>query len=286
MKIRNIFHFLLPLSLLAFLTACDDVIDLELPDAEPRLVVDATITDLDTVQSVKLSYSANYFSNVSTPPATGALVVITDDAGVADTLVEEGVAGLYLSANRKQAGRTYTLYVQTTDGKTFTSDPELLRPAVPIEGIEYKYNPTGEFDSDSLPAGGYDILIFTTEPAGAGDFYRWRSYINGVELTDAEDMQFANDDFVDGNGTTTGFLINADLVPKGGHYRVEQMTISEGMYNFMFILNQQTAFVGGPFDSPPAPIPSNVRCVSHPDEKVYGYFSCAGVSVAEITVPE
>jgi hypothetical protein len=64
------------------------------------------------------------------------------------------------------------------------------------------------------------------------------------------------------------------------------MTISEGMYNFMFILNQQTAFVGGPFDSPPAPIPSNLRCVSHPDEKVYGYFSCAGVSVAEITVPE
>ncbi len=266
-------------------TACDDVIDLELPDAEPRLSVEATITNLDTVQMVRLTYSANYFSNAPAPAVSGALVVLTDELGAVDTFAENSADGVYLSEVRKTIGRSYTLFIRTPDGKTYQSEPQLLREPVPIDSIYWEYEPNGEFDNDSLPPGGYNILIVTTEPAGAGDFYRWRNYINGTFLNEPSNLQFSNDNFVDGN-TTTGFYINSELVPPGGRFRVEQMRISEDMYNYLNLLITQTAFVGGPFDPPPAPIPSNIRCLSDPDEKVYGFFCCAGTSVAEIIVPD
>ena len=62
-------------------TSCEDVIELNLNTAEPKLVIEASINWLKGTsgneQIIKLSLTAPYF-NDTVPPANGATVLITD----------------------------------------------------------------------------------------------------------------------------------------------------------------------------------------------------------------
>ena len=67
--------------ILLTLISCEDVIDVDVNNAEPRLVIDASIhwikgTNGNT-QLIQLSLTAPYFDD-SIPPATGANVAISD----------------------------------------------------------------------------------------------------------------------------------------------------------------------------------------------------------------
>src|SRR5690606_1469468 len=71
--------------IIAFLTfmisSCEDVINVDLNTAEPRLVIDASIKWVKGTtganQSIKLTLTAPYF-DAEIPPATGAEINITD----------------------------------------------------------------------------------------------------------------------------------------------------------------------------------------------------------------
>jgi len=61
--------------------SCEDVIDVNVPNSEPRLVIDASINWIKGTsgneQSIKLTLTAPYFDS-SVPPANDAEVFITD----------------------------------------------------------------------------------------------------------------------------------------------------------------------------------------------------------------
>ena len=77
---KNIKYLLLLLIALSF-SACEKVIDVELNNAPPRLVIDAFIKwtkgTTGNEQKIKLSTTAPYFSN-TIPTVSGATVFITD----------------------------------------------------------------------------------------------------------------------------------------------------------------------------------------------------------------
>ena len=50
-------------------------------------------------------------------------------------------------------------------------------------------------------------------------------------------------------------------------------------------MQSQTAFVGGPFDAPPAPIIGNVTNVTT-GKAAFGYFAAGGISANATTTPE
>ena len=63
------------------------------------------------------------------------------------------------------------------------------------------------------------------------------------------------------------------------------MRTNEGYSNFINSLRNQTAFVGGPFDTPPAPIRGNLKNVTTGKE-AFGYFIAGGISANAGFVPE
>ena len=69
---------LIYIAILSFFTfSCEDVIDLELPTSESKLVIEASINWIKGTsgneQQIKLTLSAPYF-DTEIPPANGALV--------------------------------------------------------------------------------------------------------------------------------------------------------------------------------------------------------------------
>ena len=267
--------FFLSLSLFS----CEDVIDLNIAEGETKLVVDGWITDLQQSTVVKLSYSSPYFSNVSNPPASNAVVVLLSSGGIGDTLSETPIgSGLYLTNNYGQVGVTYKIYIKTADNEEYLSLEEEMESVPVIDSIYQEFREETLFDDE-----GYYVQIDTKEPAGLGDHYRWKFYKNDILFNRSEDLYYADDEFVDGNDII-GFDVHEDALIIGDKARVEQLSISKNAYEFIALVQEQTAFVGSIFDFPASPIQGNVYNINKPNERVLGFFGASSVAAAEIVI--
>lgn len=276
MNSKILFFFLAIL----LISSCQDVIDLKVPDGDLHLVVDGWLTDQEGEKQVLLTQTANYFDSTAAPKVTGALVSLKNETGVVEVLKEKE-PGVYVMEHVGQVGSTYQLYIQTAEGEEYESKPELLRAAPPIENISYKFKEKTAFEDE-----GYYVSIDTYEPLGVGDHYRWKQYVNGEYLSEPFDLLYASDEFVDGN-PIIGFEVNLEPLELNDHYRVEQLSISEDAYNFFFQLQQQTAFVGSLFDSPPAALEGNIeRIDGKSGPKALGFFGVSALRSKEIVIEE
>ena len=93
------------------LSGCQKVINVDLNEVAPHIVIEGLITDKPGPYTVIISKSGSYFNQPALPPVSGAFVIITDNTGTIDTL-KESTPGIYLtSKTRGIPGRTYTLRV-------------------------------------------------------------------------------------------------------------------------------------------------------------------------------
>ena len=112
-KIKHTQSLLVVLSILANLIfpGCQKVINIDLNEAAPHIVIEGLITDKPGPYTVSISKSGSYFNQPVLPPVSDAVVIITDNVGTIDTLREKK-PGVYLtSRTRGIPGRTYILKV-------------------------------------------------------------------------------------------------------------------------------------------------------------------------------
>lgn len=275
---KNIQYYIC-LIILATITACEDVIEVDVPEGKTRLVVEGMLTDREELQTVKLKYTAPYFSNQPTPAAQGATVHITDDQGQKITLLETA-PGVYQHEFAGVIGRSYQLHVETAEGEQYHSLHETMMPAPPIDTIYATFEEASLYNEDE----GYYVTITSTDQADTVNFYRWRYYVNGERQSEPEDLFFGNDRLIDGlDGIMVNFYRDPLLV--GDVALVEQMSISENAYNFLNLLYQQTVSGGAQFDPPPAPIKGNILS-SDDKEYALGFFMVTAITTAEIVIEE
>jgi hypothetical protein len=81
-----------------FIISCEDVINIDVPTSEPKLVIDASINwfkgTSGNQQEIKLTLSAPYFDE-EIPPANGAEIIITDIHNNTFQFIEDGISGVY-----------------------------------------------------------------------------------------------------------------------------------------------------------------------------------------------
>ncbi len=197
--------------MLFFIAGCVEEYDLNFNNREPRLVIDGLITNKSGPYYVRLTKSkigintTNSFTfNDNVEPVMNALVIITDDLGVADTLQpididlseynldpllgyyklvqdDDGniidtlwLQALHQDINRKgfyqttklvgTPGHTYNLSV-TAEGKTYNASAYM--PPVPdIDSVGY-VKKISEKDGVEY----YHPLLFFADPQGVSNFY-------------------------------------------------------------------------------------------------------------------
>lgn len=286
MKALTIFYKVAAIfAIAAFATSCTDKIELDLPDGESFLVVEGFITNTDKSHEIKLTYTSPYFDDAPQPKATGANVIVRDNDGV-ETVLEENQPGVYTFEGPGEIGKSYQLEIMLTDGGHFKSSFEQLASVVQIDDIYYQLSEDEpDEDDDQDPTDIYEVIITTVEPVGVGDYYRWRGFKNGIEYTSPYDIFVASDEFVDGN-PIDDFNVTDDLYSIGDTVLIIQEHIQRSQFEFMNLLVSQTADVGGPFDSPPAPVLGNIVDQNNPDKIVLGYFGTAGQAQAQVVIGE
>jgi len=266
-----LFVFLIFLGLIS----CEDVIDLDIPNQNALLVIQGEITDRDSTHFVDVYFTNPYLGSDSYSLITDAEVLLYQDAVVADTF-RVGPSGRYASNFRGNLNSTYSIQVKLNDGSIYESIPEKISRVNPIDSIYAEFEPETPFTDP-----GYVVYFDTSEPAGRGDYYRWKTYFNNRLVNDPFFIRVSDDEFVDGNPINE-FQVNFEPLPAGDTVRIEQMSISRRNFEYWSLILTQTAQVGSNFDPPPAPIRGNIVSISNPDETVLGYFSASAVVDAEI----
>lgn len=93
--------------------SCQEIIPVDLNTAFPKLIIDGEVSDQPGPYQVVLSQTASYDQNNVFPPVSGAVVVITDNAGNMDTLAENNPGTYQTTRLQGFPGRTYTLTVKS-----------------------------------------------------------------------------------------------------------------------------------------------------------------------------
>ena len=259
----------------AFAFSCEDVIDLELPNAEPKLVIDASINWFKGTsgndQTIKLTLSAPFYDN-QVPPANNAQVIITDSNTNSFEFIEDGNTGIYQNnAFIPEINGEYNLTV-IYNVETYSAS-ETLKSVSEIEYVEQ--NLEGGFTGEET-----EIKAYFTDPGDEENYYFFE-YIPSMDVLPTLDT--FQDEFVNGN-EIFGFYVEDDLDP-GESVIIRNYGVSERFYEFMFVLLQQSSEDGGgPFETQPATVRGNCINQTNPQNFPFGYFRLSEVSEFNYTI--
>lgn len=275
---NRILYIIAFLSIFIF-SSCQDVIELDIPESEKRLVVDSWLSNVQNIQTVKLKYTGPYFDSTAIPVVSGATVTIYDNQGNVFNMTE-GEAGSYHNDFIPQVGSFYTLEIETPDGEKFISNPEKMEAVPEMEELYYEYKEKTLFDEE-----GYYVFIGFNDPEGVMNFYRWKLYLND-ELKNAPfDLIISDDGLYDG-AEVYDVQYNEDPLIPGDKVKIEMYSLTKEAYNYLNLVREQITSGRGLFDAPPAVVKGNMKKVNNPDEIVLGYFGVSEVDTKEIVIEE
>jgi hypothetical protein len=288
------------------LAACETVINPELKNAEPLLVVDAWITNKPEAQTIVLSQSQAYFDNTLPPPVSNATVTVIENGTKTYTFAEEPARkGHYTwtpSGNQVfgAVGNTYKLTIQV-NGETYEASSK-MGPVSPVDSIVFKKNEPTELNPDF-----YRAQFYAKDVIGRGDTYWIKTFKNGVLLNKPSELNVAYDAGFDSGGpffsrVENGVPILVDFIPPirnrmnpndtdandralspyvpGDSAYVEIHSITLAGFTYLRQLGEQTNRPGGfaeLFSRPLANISTNINNANPNGKKALGFFNVAAV---------
>ena len=264
---KMLFLMLLAVSLFS----CEDVVDVELEEAEPRLVVEASLLwDIDEInneQYIKLTTTAPFFNN-KVPAAQGATVSVFDEKGT-EYIFEEVEDGNFKNAEiDPQLNMTYRLVINYK-GEVYEATEQFI-PTPQLLYVEQEDQ--GGFTGEDI-----ELKTFYQDPEGIENFYLFRFYEKTLSL------QIYDDRFTDGS-LTFAYYSDEDL-ESGDDVGLEIQGISENFYEYMYILRSQAGTSnGGPFQTQPTTVRGNIVNITNPENFAFGYFRLSATDFMNYTV--
>ncbi len=270
------------LFILIIATSCEDVIDVKVPNSEPRLVVEAFLDwqkgTSGNNQTIKLSTSTPYFDTNTNNNVVGATVKVTNNNTNDEYVFVDQNDGTYTITNFLPIiNNSYTLEI-VYNGETYTANESLI--SVPeIKRTEQSLD--GGFDDEVL-----DVSIFWDDPIDQENYYLLKLIEEGDLFPILEDD---SDEFSNGNEMNEFFEKDKDEnddqeeFNPGDTVDITLYGISERYHNYIQILIEQYDSGGDPFSQVPAEIKGNCINISNPDNYAFGYFRLTEYDIVNYT---
>jgi hypothetical protein len=160
------FYTISPILLL--LCSCEEIIDVNLNNVQPEVVIESYITTENHSFLVKITKSQAFFDQSNVTVVKNASVQLCYLS--AKEKLSEKENGYYACSNTKSIpGTSYTLNV-VSEGKTYAATVK-LPPVVPIDSVYFQ---PGIFQTDSL-----NVVVEFRDPPQTENYYRLKFYRNG-----------------------------------------------------------------------------------------------------------
>jgi hypothetical protein len=268
-------HIFIAILSLLFFTSCEEVVQLDLPTAAPRIVIEASINwqkgTTGALQKIKLSTTTGFYST-SIPVVSGASVIVKNSSNTIFTFNEISGTGEYVCTNFVPVlNERYTLSV-ISNNQTYTAT-ETLQSVAPI--TEIIQDDKGGFTGDNI-----EIKTYFNDPANENNFYLYNYNYSGEVL---QNFYVDEDVFYQGNRFFSVSL--SDKVKKDDKITVTHFGISKTYYNYLSVLLSIASNGGGsPFQSPPATVRGNIINSNNSENYPLGYFSLSETDRREYIV--
>ncbi|MEX2595005.1 MAG: DUF4249 domain-containing protein [Anditalea sp.] len=261
--------------ILVLMISCEEVIELDLGNAEPRIVIEGLVTTHRGPYSVKIRQSIDYQDTNIFPPVSGAKVTITDEEGYSEIL-KEVADGIYETAELKgEDGKTYLLEV-VYEGEVYSASSTIPETMIPISSINYKFLKESLFNEE-----GFYMAAFFYDPVNEVNYYRLKVFVNGEPYFFAFDGKrikddnfwLINDKFFNGQLMDYGFPHKLQL---GDKVDIELHQVDKGTYEYYRTLVEVMG-IGEVAPSNP---------ITNWDNGALGYFGAVSITDASIDIEE
>lgn len=249
--------------LVTILLSCEDVIEVDVPNSEPRLNVDAYLnlftreTPIRLEGGVRLTLSANFFED-EVPLVENAVVFITDlTSGVNYPFTYTGQDGLYLPQNPEDFTDLDTVYELnvTYEDEIYTAEAPFT-PVAPISKVTQGTRTL--FDEGEI-----EVIVEFTDDGTRDDYYLYDFGFD--QFGTLEDRFFQGKEF-----RGSSFYGEDDVVP-GDTITVKAYGIDEQYFNYFELILEQVE-ESGPFATLPSTTRGNIINTTDFDNFALGYF--------------
>lgn len=310
----NRLHMVLALWLLC--GSCVEPFQPEIRETQESVVISGAITDQPGIHQVTVSVSTPY-NNPSYMPLSGCVVRVEDDHGNL-AVYQETRPGVYeadLDASFLILHRSYSLLVNTPDGRDYRSGYDSLLACPPIDTLYFDVKSQGTSDPDLT----YYGLQFYSELTGSEGYsrnFRWKleetwEYNSAARanlvwyggqvipvLADTINTCYMTEPVTGLFSASTRYLSENSLKRNKLNYvsnesprlklkyslLVTQQSLTDEAYGFWDRMKSQSGEGGGLYETQPASTVGNIYNVEDPDEKVLGCFYATQLVKKRLTV--
>jgi len=257
-------------------SSCQEVITVELPNQEPKLIVDALIridtTISSTLVTVSIRQTSDFFGEISPVSVDQITMSNLDNPGNnTDQVLDETEpgSGIYQQFFSTEELARDRWFLQINYQGEFYVAESLMQYSVPIDQLT--------IGDGSLFSGDVtELLVRYSDIGGREDYYLF-DYGN-------DDFFASEDVFYDGQQFEFSYFYDEQFNP-GDTLTVSIMGIDRDFFNYMNLLREQSEGGFGPFATPAVSVRGNLinatdinnndnyNNVNDPDNYALGYFA-------------
>lgn len=263
MKLRiQIFGLLLLLS-----SACTKIIDVQVNESDPQIVIEANYNASDQVVSVILSETKSVFGSTEIQYLSGAVITIIDSSGQQNMLIDQGDGNYLLDNYVPTYSSTYELKI-LLNGNEYNAT-SYLPEVVILDSLSAIYTEASLFGD-----AGYVVYMNFTDPAGKPNYYRANRVVNNEPLLKIGEQFIFDDSFSEGNAQTVPFF--SDRYEIGDTISVRFISYNEDSY---YYYTQLYALAG---DGGQSAAPANP--IGNWNNQALGHFAAWGSDVVSFVI--
>ena len=255
--------------IMLLLFSCEKVIDVDLNEASPEVVVEGNLSSSTNLAEVKLSKTGSYLGDSPIEKISNALVTIENEFG-RNFVLEEVEEGLYRSDKiSPKEETTYNLSIEV-EGEKYESTSK-LNPVVNIDSLTYFFD-----DGFAFLEEGYIIKIYFTDPGEQKNYYRINFFESDTLKYEAGDLIVFDDRLVDGKAlevTLRGIIFEPDDTVS-----IQLISLDKGAYEYYNTF--QDLINVNPGSAAPANPTSNIT------NGALGYFSAWSADFKTVIIEE
>lgn len=232
-------------------TSCEEVVDLDIDQSTPQVVIEGMLTNRDTTQYVKVSRSIQFYET-GLNPVVDASILVTDGMQVFSYTHNPGgkdsLNGYYFSdvPFAGSTGEAYTLTVDVNGVEYVATDTMKSVTEIDSLGVILAPNPDKEDEAEGRI---YQVLLFAEEPSETEDYYGFQFFRNDTLITSTNNVYVFDDDAL---GDRLDGLPSPVLFKEGEKAGVEIYSLTREQYLFYTDLANILNSDGGMFSPPPA----------------------------------
>jgi hypothetical protein len=262
--------YILPILVIIF-SGCEQIIDLDLNDARPALVIEADLSSPDGLLTVNVSQTGSYFTPDSVQKIDNASVYLINPKGIQKTANAMGNGIYELNQILIKPGDKFKLIVEV-DGEQYIAESAVM-PPVEIDSISYSY-----YEGDNFFRPGYRFNISFSDPPGIKNYYRIKAYSETFYFHNRpHDLVVFNDTDLDGK-TIAVQLQSQYFMDPGETAIFELLSIDRQAWEYFTTFNDLISA------GPGSPAPANP--VSSFNNNAQGYFYAWSYSRKSVTIKE